>query len=87
MLAALGPSVACCTSGPVYLVLAAHLSWTVRSCIRNAVVGPIAVASGVTIDNVNSLRPCVDVFMVATGIEQRSSQETRKKLRSSKKLP
>lgn len=68
-LATLGPAVVCCTSGPG---TGNPLELDRALMYRNAVAGPIAVASGVTIDNVDGLLPFVDAFMVATGIEQLS---------------
>ncbi len=69
-LASLGPDVVCCTSGPG---TGSPLELDRAEMYRKAVAGPIAVASGVTAANVSSLLPFIDVFMVATGIEQLSS--------------
>jgi hypothetical protein len=39
-----------------------------RSCVGSA--APIGVASGTTVENVHETLPFVDVFLVATGVEQ-----------------
>jgi hypothetical protein len=68
----LGPRVVCCTSGAgTGSALEPERAALIRAC-----VGPdrvVAVASGVTVENVHTLLPTVDIFMVATGIEQEPS--------------
>ncbi len=66
---ALGEGVVCCTSGAgtgTPLELDRHDLY--RAALGDTTV--VAVASGVTVDNVHEHIPFVDVFMVGTGIEQ-----------------
>lgn len=67
---ALGPDVICCTSGPG---TGNPLEHDRASLYREFVKGPIAVASGVTNENIVNILPHVDIFMVGTGIEELSA--------------
>lgn len=83
-LAALGDDIVCCTSGDGTGV---PLAPERAAMYRAAVAGPIAVASGVTVDNVASILPFVDVFMVATGIEVLSGNAELQAFYAEAKMP
>lgn len=82
----LGPLAVCCTSGPATGIA---LEEERRELFR-ATLGPdavIAVASGVTVENLPELLPYVDVYLVATGVEMDLSDPVKREFYKSAGIP